>query len=114
MYEQLGSFVSRYWALVILAWVAAGVGPRPGAQRAIGIHFTPTWDEVTKDGDLAYLPARMTSVRGQQLYGEAFPNNKSRAEVVVVIERETGLEQPDLDLAQSIADFFEGERVEWE
>jgi len=114
MYEQLGSFVSRYWALVILAWVAGGLALSPVVQRSVGIHFTPTWDEVTEDGDLAYLPDRMTSVRGQQLYGEAFKENKSRAEVVVVLERETGLEQADLDLAQQIGNFFDEERKAWE
>jgi len=114
MYEQLGSFVSRYWALVILAWVVAGVALSPAAQRSVGIHFTPTWDEVTEDGDLAYLPGRMTSVRGQQLYGEAFKENKSRAEVVVVLEREEGLDEADLALAHKIADFFDVERDAWE
>jgi uncharacterized membrane protein YdfJ with MMPL/SSD domain len=114
MYEQLGSFVSRYWALVILAWVLGGLALSPVVQRSVGIHFTPTWDEVTEDGDLAYLPARMTSVRGQQLYGEAFKENKSRAEIVVVLERETGLEQTDLDLAQQIANFFDEERKAWD
>jgi uncharacterized membrane protein YdfJ with MMPL/SSD domain len=114
MYEQLGSFVSRYWALVILAWVGGVLALSPAVQRSVGIHFTPTWEEVTKDGDLAYLPDRTTSVRGQQLYGEAFKENKSRSEVVVVLERESGLEQSDLDLAQQIANFFEEERKAWE
>ena len=103
MYEKLGSFVSRHWLFVIGVWIAA----------AAGIHsVSPRWEDITKDGDLAYLPARMTSVRGQQLYGEAFPENRSRSEVVVVLERESGLEQADLDLAYEIADYFKPEPVE--
>ncbi|MCE9603835.1 MAG: MMPL family transporter [Planctomycetia bacterium] len=97
MYEYLGSFVARRWWLILVVWIAA----------AFVIHrSSPTWDQVTKDGDLAYLPARMTSVRGEKLYGEAFPDNKSRSQIVVVLERETGLLQTDLDLAHEIADWL--------
>lgn len=97
MYDYLGSFVARRWWLILAVWFVA----------AFFIHrASPTWDQVTKDGDLAYLPARMTSVRGEKLYGEAFPDNKSRSQIVVVLERESGLTQADLDLAQSIADWL--------
>jgi RND superfamily putative drug exporter len=102
MYDKLGSFISRRWKLVILFWVAVAVAIWSVA---------PSWDEVSKDGDLAYLPARMTSVRGQKLYGEAFPNNKSRSEVVVVIERPEGLVQADLDFLHEVADVFEAEKA---
>lgn len=117
MYEKLGSFVSRHWVAVICIWVLGAVCISPKPQRAVferlgyeDMRFTPTWDEVTKDGDLAYLPARMTSVRGQILYGQAFPENKSRSEIVVVLEREEGLQQADLDLAKQIAEGFESEK----
>lgn len=113
MYGPLGSFVSRHWIFVILCWAVGAVAIAPLPQRLIGIHFTPTWDEVSKDGDLAYLPDRMTSVRGQKLYGEAFPENKSRSEIVVVLERPEDLVQADLDFAQSIADYFEAEKAEF-
>ena len=97
MYEYLGSFVARRWWLILLGWVVA----------AVVIHrASPTWDQVTKDGDLAYLPSRMTSVRGEKLYGEAFPDNKSRSQIVIVLERDSGLTQADLDLAHGIADWL--------
>lgn len=112
MYEKLGSLVSRRWVAVIFVWIFGAALIAPKFQREV-LHFkfTPTWDEVTKDGDLAYLPARMTSVRGQLLYGQAFPENKSRSEIVVVLERKEGLQQADLDLAKQVADFFEGEKA---
>lgn len=110
MYGHLGSFVSRRWIFVIVLWIIAAAGMDPRVQRRLGIHFTPTWEEVSKDGDLAYLPARMTSVRGQKLYGEAFPDNKSRSEIVVVLERPEGLLPADLAFAHEIADFFEKEK----
>lgn len=112
MYEKLGSLVARRWVAVILIWIAGAALIAPMFQRKV-LHFTftPTWDEVTKDGDLAYLPARMTSVRGQILYGQAFPENKSRSEIVVVLERKEGLQQADLDLAKDVAAFFDAEKV---
>lgn len=111
MYGHLGSFVSRRWIVVILLWIITAAGMDPRVQRRLGIHFTPTWEEVSKDGDLAYLPERMTSVRGQKLYGEAFPDNKSRSEVVVVLERPEGLLPTDLAFAHEVADFFEKEKA---
>jgi len=112
MYAHLGKFVSRHWLLVLLIWVVATAALNPKFQRSVlGVKLTPTWDEVTKDGDLAYLPERMTSVRGQKLYGEAFPDNKSRSEVVVVLERDSGLKQEDLDFAHKIGDYFDGEKA---
>ena len=108
MYEKLGSFVARRWILVIIAWILAAAALNPMVQRKVfNIHFTPTCDEVTKVGDLAYPPDRMTSVRGQQLYNEAFPENKSRADLVIVLERKEGLLPADLALARNeIADYF--------
>lgn len=112
MYSRLGTLIARHWVAVLLVWVVAALSIAPRAQRAVGIHFTPTWDEVTKDGDLAYLPPRMTSVRGQKLYVEAFPDNKSRSEIVVLGERTDGLQQADLDFIRKLGDFFEAEKAE--
>ena len=53
MYERLGRTISRHWAPTILIWIAIWGG----------LHLVaPSWDEVTRDGDLAYLPEEMVSV----------------------------------------------------
>ena len=52
MFPRLGVFVSRWWPAVLVAWALAVVAVRSGAPR---------WDDVTRDGDFAYLPAAMTS-----------------------------------------------------
>jgi RND superfamily putative drug exporter len=81
MFGALGHFVTRHWLLVILAWAAA----------AVGIHLiAPRWDDVTHDGDLAYLPAEMTSVRAERLLAKAFPQDRSRSQMVLVVERAQG------------------------
>ena len=72
MFNLLGKLVSRYWVLVILFWVVLAVGAQIVA---------PAWDDVTQDGDLKYLPARMTSVRGSQLLLDAFPESKAKGQL---------------------------------
>ena len=99
MYDRLASFVTRHWLFVMLFWFAL----------AIGINFVaPAWDEVTHDGDLAYMPARMTSVRGEQLLARAFPDNKSKSQVVMVLERPDGALTPaDYGVADRLAEKFQ-------
>jgi putative drug exporter of the RND superfamily len=97
MYKRLGEFVARYWMAIIIAWVAL--------VPAIG-WFAPSWDSVTNDGDLAYLPDRMTTVRGERLMAEAFPNNRSRSQFVLVFERDSGLTAEDRRAVERLAEWF--------
>lgn len=79
MYERLGRTISRHWAATILAWIAIWGG----------LHLiAPRWDDVTRDGDLAYLPAQMVSVQGEQLLNAAFPEIRSKSQMAVVLGRE--------------------------
>ncbi len=64
-----------------------------------GVHLlAPRWDDVTHDGDFAYLPQGMTSVRGQELQEAAFPEDLAKSEVVFVVARGDG-ELSDADRA---------------
>jgi RND superfamily putative drug exporter len=81
MFDRLGSFISRHWALVILFWIVG----------AAGLHYVaPRWDDVTHDGDLAYMPPEMPSVGGEALLRQAFPGDQGKSEFVLVIAREDG------------------------
>ena len=42
------------------------------------------------DGDFEYLPTKMSSVAGGQLLDEAFPDVRSRSQIVLVLGRTSG------------------------
>jgi putative drug exporter of the RND superfamily len=81
MYQRLANFIARWWLPVVLLWFGVAALTRLAAPR---------WDDVTRDGDLAYLPAEAQSVRGEKLLREAFPNHRSKSQMVIVCEREDG------------------------
>ncbi|HVC95926.1 MAG TPA: MMPL family transporter [Pirellulales bacterium] len=104
MFHRLGGFVSRHWLLVILAWIAA----------AAALHrIAPHWDDVTRDGDLAYLPSAMVSVQGEALLERAFPGHRSKSQIVLVCQRESGpLTSDDLRALDQLAGRFEAETLD--
>ncbi len=98
MFEGLGAVVSRHGRSVVALWIAL----------AVGLHLiAPRWDDVTHDGDLAYLPASMPSSRGVQLLNEAFPQEHGRSELAVIVERPNGpMSTADLLWSDSLAELF--------
>lgn len=71
LFNRIGSLVIRYWALVILAWIALAVGLKAVAPR---------WEAVAQDGNVDYLPQNMTSVRAQRTLAVAFPGPRPQLE----------------------------------
>ncbi len=98
MFERLGAFISRHWALVVLAWVLV----------ACVLHaVAPRWDQVTHDGDLAYLPENLPSTEGERLLAQAFPEQRAKSQIAIVVERPgTRLEMGDLLWSDKLADRF--------
>ena len=81
MFDRLGTFVSRRWLLVLLGWAAL---------VAMAGWIAPHWDDVTHDGDFAYLPSDMTSVRGNVLLKKNFPASSFKSQIVLVLSRPEG------------------------
>ncbi len=89
MFVHVGQWIARHWPWVIGGWLLL----------AVALHLVaPPWDQVTHDGDLAYLPERMPSVQGEKLLRAAFPNQLAKSVVAIILERPGGALQPD-DLA---------------
>lgn len=78
MFVVLGNFVTRRWYWVIAAWLVLLV---------VTQKVTPRWNEVTYDGDLAYMPSVMSSVRAERVLDQAFPRRRSKSEMLVVFSR---------------------------
>ncbi len=99
MFARFARFISRHWILVLIAWIVLAVGFRLAAPR---------WDEVTQDGDFAYLPKRLASVRGDELMAEDFPELTSKSSVVLVVARPNGrLTEADVAVVARLAEMFQ-------
>ncbi|MCS7304943.1 MAG: MMPL family transporter [Thermoguttaceae bacterium] len=81
MMNWLAAIIVRRWIWVLAVWIAV----------VVLVHqLAPPWDSITRDGDFAYLPAQMSSVRGEQLLEAAFPEGLSRSQVAIVVARPEG------------------------
>jgi RND superfamily putative drug exporter len=67
----------RWW--VLAAWLIVAVVVRLAA---------PAWKDIAYDGDFEYLPANMSSVAGGRLLDRAFPGERSRSQIVLVLGRD--------------------------
>ena len=68
---------NRWWILGF--WLVLAVVIRSQA---------PQWKEVALDGDFEYLPGQMSSVAGGRLLDLAFPEERSRSQIVLVLGRD--------------------------
>ncbi len=95
MFLRLGNFVSRYWLLVLTAWLIAII-----VLRSV----SPVWEEITEDGDFAYLPAGMPSVVGEELLSRGFPHNRAKSQIAFFAIRDAEpLDQEDWSVAYDLA-----------
>jgi putative drug exporter of the RND superfamily len=81
MFDRLGRFVAKTWPLWLLVWGAAVV--------AIGF-FAPSWDSVVDPRNSDFLPANSPSRLGTRVFDQAFPNDASASNVVLVVYRDQG------------------------
>jgi RND superfamily putative drug exporter len=98
MFARLGDFVTRHWLLVIVVSIAI---------VAVLRFCAPRWDDITHDGDFAYLPSTMPSVAGERWMSEAFPRQRAQSQIVVVIAREDRkLDNEDIHVAYDLGRRF--------
>lgn len=92
LYKQLASrFITNHWGWIIGFWVVLAVGLR---------WIAPAWETVAQDGDFQFLPDHLPSRIGQRLLDEAFPAQRARSRLVVIIQRDAAdLTNADLAVA---------------
>jgi len=95
VFTLLGDFVNRTWPLILAGWFVLVVALRFAA---------PEWEQVTKDGHFAFLPADSPSRRGDELFNQAFPHDLRANSIVIVITRESdrGVEEQDLQFITQV------------
>ena len=81
MFAALGRFVSGRWAWVLPAWFAVVLAV---------VAVRPAWEDVTADGEFAFLPAGAPSRRAERLFRESFSDDLLRSSVVLVATRPAG------------------------
>ena len=86
MFDRLGSLIARRWGWVLIGWASLAV---------LVLMAAPSWEDVARDGDFAYLPDRMSSVRGEKLLEAAFPDERSKSSVFLVLARRDGPLRPE-------------------
>jgi RND superfamily putative drug exporter len=98
MFSALGAVVTRHSRSVLALWIVL----------AVGLHLVaPRWNDVIRDGDLAYLPPSMPSSRGAQMLNAAFPDEHGRSEIAVIVERPADpLSGEDLLWSDGLAERF--------
>ncbi|QEF96767.1 Putative membrane protein YdgH [Stieleria maiorica] len=86
--ERLARFVTERWRLMLALWITATV---------VLFATAPHWKDIAYDGDFEYLPERMTTVASARILDEAFPGDRARSQIVIVLGRKaTPLDKNDL------------------
>ncbi|RCS50624.1 hypothetical protein DTL42_10990 [Bremerella cremea] len=94
-FQKLGKFVVQYPLAIITFWVVFAV---------LAIALPPHWNDVTLDGDLAFLPKNMPSVEADALFRRAFPQRQAKSQLVFAISRaDAVLSEDDLRFADQMA-----------
>lgn len=77
--RRFSAFIVRHAKWVLLLWVVVAILVRGTA---------PPWRSLALDGDFEYLPPDKQSVAAENLLNQAFPTDRPRSQVVIVIGRE--------------------------
>lgn len=94
-FQKLGKFVVQYPLAIITFWVIFA---------ALAIALPPHWNDVTLDGDLAFLPKDMPSVEADALFRRAFPQRQAKSQLVFAVSRaDAVLSEDDLRFADQMA-----------
>lgn len=75
---MIAKLVQRFWPWLLAAWVIVG-----------GTLFwsAPAWDSVAVQGEFNFLPENSPTRRGEELLQQAFPDDREKSNIVLVLTR---------------------------
>lgn len=76
---RFAQFIVAHAKLILVLWFVGAVLIRG---------TSPDWSSLALDGDFDYLPAEMPSVAAERVLDVAFPANRPRSQVVLLLARE--------------------------
>jgi RND superfamily putative drug exporter len=82
MFRILGRIVSGWWPVVLVGW----------AVVVLGLWYAaPSWAQISKSGQFAYLPADAPSRQAEEMFDQAFPGQRASSGIVLVVTRVDGI-----------------------
>ena len=94
-FDILGRQVLRHWRAVLAFWfvlLVCASGIMAGWANSLNLFpfQIPGWRDVAKDGEFAFLPKDMPSLRAEELFEKAFPEDILSSSAVVVVRHTSG------------------------
>ncbi|MCA9136051.1 MAG: MMPL family transporter [Planctomycetales bacterium] len=88
MTERLARFITNRWLFILVCWLVV---------TAFFFATAPNWKNIAYDGDFEYLPDRMNTVAAAGVLNSAFPGDRARSQIVIILGRDhTALSDDDL------------------
>ena len=93
MFRLLGNTVIRVWPFILVVWIIV---------LSALVFRAPEWSSVIDEGEFAFLPDDMPSLKGESIYEEAW-GEPFASNIVIVLWRERHkLEFDDTDFIDSV------------
>ncbi|MDB5388067.1 MAG: hypothetical protein JWM11_3713 [Planctomycetaceae bacterium] len=103
MFQRLGNGVVRYWKLTLVFWLFLAIVANSvmwGWINKLGLFAVnvPGWNDIAEDGEFAFLPKDMPSLKAEDLFRHAFPAERLASNIVIVMQHpSSGIDDADRD-----------------
>jgi RND superfamily putative drug exporter len=101
MFQRLGNSVVRYWKLTLVFWIFMAIvanSVMSGWINKLGLFKAkvPSWNDIAEDGEFAFLPKYMPSLKAEDLFRRAFPSERLASNIVIVMQHpSSGIDDTD-------------------
>jgi len=90
MFGITAQLVERFWFWLLAGWIAV---------LAVLSWQAPDWNSVAEEGEFNFLPPDSPTRQGETLLKQAFPEERGKSRVVLVLSRSDGQRLTDADKA---------------